>query len=85
MLYHSTWLTWGLHQVLCLGIEGHDCTDTHLVQVDETCEVIAKTANTTVGLILENNPNVNKECTNIYDGEVSSYFDPMSSARLICV
>ncbi|KAF8591712.1 carbohydrate-binding module family 50 protein [Ramaria rubella] len=57
-------------EVICLGIIGQDCTNTTVVTDDETCVDIADKANITTSLLLENNPNVNPICTNIFPGEV---------------
>ena len=59
-------------QVLCLGIVGQDCQVTHVVATGDTCQSIAVAANTTVAILLENNPNVNSQCSNIHPGEVRS-------------
>ena len=57
-------------QTLCLGIAREDCQANHVVALGDTCQSIAAGAGTTVDLILENNPNVNEQCSNIYPGEV---------------
>ncbi|TBU40699.1 hypothetical protein BD309DRAFT_328569 [Dichomitus squalens] len=55
---------------LCLGIVGQDCEVTHVVADGDTCESIVEAAGTTFDILLENNPNVDSECTNIHPGEV---------------
>ncbi|KIP07340.1 hypothetical protein PHLGIDRAFT_424268 [Phlebiopsis gigantea 11061_1 CR5-6] len=55
---------------LCLGITGQDCTDTYVVQSGDNCIAIAQSEGTTDALILQNNPNVDSLCSNIYAGEV---------------
>ena len=58
-------------QVLCLAsILDPGCHVTHVVAAGDTCLSIAAAADTTVDTLLENNPNVNSQCSNIYPGEV---------------
>ncbi|KAF8876162.1 hypothetical protein BD779DRAFT_1561260 [Infundibulicybe gibba] len=57
-------------QVLCLGLVGHDCQDTHIIQSGEGCDTITAGAGITSDILRTNNPNVNANCTNIYPGEV---------------
>ncbi len=59
-------------QPLCLGVVGHDCDITHVVQPGDNCDVIAQEAKITREILLANNPNVNTDCTNIGVGEVSA-------------
>ena len=60
-------------QVLCLAsILDPGCHVTHVVAAGDTCLSIAAAADTTVDTLLENNPNVNSQCSNIYPGEVRS-------------
>jgi hypothetical protein len=58
------------YQSICLGLAGQDCSSTHVMVYGETCDQIASDAGTTLALLLENNPNVNSACTNIYPEEV---------------
>ncbi|GLB40909.1 putative lysin motif containing protein [Lyophyllum shimeji] len=57
-------------QVLCLGIEGQDCSTVHVVAEGDNCEAVAQAAGTTFVILEANNPNVDAGCTNIYPGEV---------------
>ncbi|CDO72424.1 hypothetical protein BN946_scf184977.g124 [Trametes cinnabarina] len=57
-------------QVLCLGTEGEDCTNTHVVQKDETCDLITGTYNINATLLYANNPQIDSSCDNLYIGEV---------------
>ncbi|KAF9047544.1 hypothetical protein BJ165DRAFT_1466805 [Panaeolus papilionaceus] len=57
-------------QELCLGNEGEDCRTTYVVVADDTCESIAQAAGTNSTILYLNNPQINKECDNIYIGEV---------------
>lgn len=57
-------------QVLCLGIQGQDCTTVHLVVAGDSCGAIVAEAGTTFDILRANNPNVDTGCTNIYPGEV---------------
>ncbi|KAH9912227.1 uncharacterized protein B0H18DRAFT_1055133 [Fomitopsis serialis] len=55
---------------LCLGYVGSDCTTTHVVTADESCDGLAAlyTMNTTV--LMDNNPQIDADCANMYTGEV---------------
>ncbi|KAF8876147.1 hypothetical protein BD779DRAFT_1677899 [Infundibulicybe gibba] len=57
-------------EVLCLGLVGKDCQNTHIVQSGEGCNAITAGAGITFGILRTNNPNVDANCTNIYPGEV---------------
>ncbi|OSD06017.1 carbohydrate-binding module family 50 protein [Trametes coccinea BRFM310] len=57
-------------QVLCLGTEGEDCKTTHVVQQDETCDLITGTYNINATLLYANNPQIDSQCDNLYIGEV---------------
>ncbi|KAF8995646.1 hypothetical protein BDQ17DRAFT_1412103 [Cyathus striatus] len=57
-------------ELLCLGIQGHDCTRVSVVQSGDSCPAIASAAGISVATLLSNNPNVASDCTNIYPGEV---------------
>ncbi|KAJ8594765.1 hypothetical protein M405DRAFT_838296 [Rhizopogon salebrosus TDB-379] len=57
-------------EVLCLGITGQDCNITHVIASGDTCYSVSTAANISVNLLLQNNPNVNTICTNLYPGEV---------------
>ncbi|KDR71095.1 hypothetical protein GALMADRAFT_159608 [Galerina marginata CBS 339.88] len=57
-------------EVLCLGLEGQDCSTVHVVQAIDGCDTISAQASISFGDLLTNNPNINAGCTNIYVGEV---------------
>ncbi|KAI0801503.1 hypothetical protein C8Q74DRAFT_1365094 [Fomes fomentarius] len=57
-------------EVLCLGVIGQDCQVVHVVESADTCVTIAHAAGTTLDILFANNPNVNRDCTNIAPGEV---------------
>ncbi|KAG5731543.1 hypothetical protein E4T56_gene5484, partial [Termitomyces sp. T112] len=57
-------------QVLCLGLEGQDCSIVQVVAEGDSCNNITMSANITLATLRANNPNVNANCTNIYPGEV---------------
>ncbi|KAI9057175.1 carbohydrate-binding module family 50 protein [Trametes sanguinea] len=57
-------------QVLCLGTEGEDCTTTHVVQPDDTCDGITGNYNINATLLYANNPQIDGACDNLYIGEV---------------
>ncbi|KAF8986612.1 hypothetical protein BDQ17DRAFT_1436164 [Cyathus striatus] len=58
-------------EVLCLGLQGQDCTQVSVVQpTGDSCTSIASAAGIDITTLLDNNPNVNTDCTNIFPGEV---------------
>ncbi|KAJ3553302.1 hypothetical protein NM688_g3689 [Phlebia brevispora] len=57
-------------EILCLGITGQDCTNTTVIQSGDFCAEIADEAGIDLSTLLDNNPNVNPDCTNIVVGEV---------------
>ncbi|KAH9890901.1 hypothetical protein C8Q73DRAFT_746987 [Cubamyces lactineus] len=57
-------------QVLCLGTEGEDCSTTHVVQTDDTCDGITANYNINATMLYANNPQIDSECGNLYIGEV---------------
>jgi LysM repeat protein len=58
-------------QLLCLGLEGEDCTTVVVAKDGDTCQGIADTAGIPVDTLLANNPNVQSNCDNIPQGIVS--------------
>lgn len=59
-----------IDQVLCLGTEGEDCTNTHIVAENDSCEFISSTYGLNSTVLFHNNPQIDAECSNIYTGEV---------------
>ncbi|KAH9853199.1 hypothetical protein C2E23DRAFT_823630 [Lenzites betulinus] len=57
-------------QTLCLGTEGEDCQNTHVVQSGDDCDVLTGTFNINSTMLYANNPQIDSECTNLYVGEV---------------
>ncbi|KAF9457405.1 hypothetical protein BDZ94DRAFT_233721 [Collybia nuda] len=57
-------------QVICLALEGKDCSPVHVVVAGDSCDAIADAAGTTSATLLANNPNVDADCANIYPDEV---------------
>ncbi|KAG2014277.1 hypothetical protein CC2G_011110 [Coprinopsis cinerea AmutBmut pab1-1] len=57
-------------QIICLAREGFDCSPVVTVSEGDTCVSIATAAGITYAKVLENNPNVNEFCSNIYPGLV---------------
>ncbi|KZT64809.1 carbohydrate-binding module family 50 protein, partial [Daedalea quercina L-15889] len=57
---------------LCLGYVGSDCTDTYVVQANETCDDVASAYSMNSTVLLNNNPNIDADCSNMYIGEVRS-------------
>jgi len=55
---------------LCLGTVGEDCHTTHVVKLNDTCDVISSAAGISNKMLTTNNPQINADCTNIYIGEV---------------
>lgn len=55
---------------LCLGHEGEDCSTTHIVQADNTCDGLYSQYNINSTILFANNPQVNQDCANLYIGEV---------------
>jgi hypothetical protein len=57
-------------QPLCLGTAGEDCTDTYVVQPNDTCEEVADAHKVDLGVLYHNNPQLHTKCDNLYVGEV---------------
>jgi len=55
---------------VCLATEGEDCTEAYLVVENDTCGAIAESFGMNSTMLMNNNPNINDECSNIYVGEV---------------
>jgi LysM repeat protein len=56
--------------VLCLGTAGEDCKDTYTVKEGDTCDGVTSASGMNSTILYLNNPQINKDCTNIYIGEV---------------
>ena len=59
-----------IDQVLCLGTEGEDCTTTHVVAPNDSCELLTSTYGVNSTILYQNNPQLDAECSNLYVGEV---------------
>lgn len=57
-------------QNLCLGTEGEDCTSTHVVETNDTCDSLYNTYSINSTILFNNNPQLNSVCDNMYMGEV---------------
>ncbi|OCF34652.1 hypothetical protein I317_01134 [Kwoniella heveanensis CBS 569] len=57
-------------QVVCLGIEGQDCTKVYTVVADDTCAYLQETYGISNETLWSNNPQIDAACDNIYVGEV---------------
>lgn len=57
-------------QNLCIGSQGQDCQDTHVVQAGDTCSAVVAKANINMTMFMSNNPQIDADCTNMYIGEV---------------
>ncbi|KAJ3484280.1 hypothetical protein NLI96_g5750 [Meripilus lineatus] len=55
---------------LCLGTEGQDCTQTYVVKPGDICEDVANNHRINATVFYQNNPQLNADCDNLYDGEV---------------
>jgi len=55
---------------ICLGYQGSDCTNTHVVQLNEDCDSVASTYGLNTTVLYENNPQIDAACDNLYVGEV---------------
>jgi len=54
---------------ICLGVTNEDCSTTHIVGADDTCEKIATANGLNMTILRMNNPQLDQNCE-IYDGEV---------------
>ncbi|KAJ3488960.1 hypothetical protein NLJ89_g11570 [Agrocybe chaxingu] len=66
-------------EVICLGLEGQDCTQVSVVTAGSDCNTIATAAGISFADLLNNNPNVDAQCTNIYGGEVLCVAAPVAN------
>nr|VWO96649.1 LysM domain-containing protein [Ganoderma boninense] len=57
-------------QNLCLGTEDEDCTNTHVVEANDTCDDLYNTYGLNATILYNNNPQLNSACDNMYIGEV---------------
>jgi len=55
---------------LCLGYVGSDCTTTHVVTAGESCDGLASVYSMNTTVLMDNNPQVDADCANLYTGEV---------------
>jgi len=55
---------------LCLGTTGEDCTQTYVITETDTCETIQTAYNLNSTILLQNNPQIDSDCDNLYEGEV---------------
>ncbi|KAJ3576826.1 hypothetical protein NP233_g155 [Leucocoprinus birnbaumii] len=55
---------------ICLGWPGEDCTNTYVVQDNDTCDGINAAHGLNSTILYLNNPQINEACDNIYIGEV---------------
>jgi LysM repeat protein len=55
---------------LCLGTTGEDCTATHVVQDQDSCDSLLAQYNVNATILSQNNPNIDGDCDNLYTGEV---------------
>jgi len=53
---------------LCLGTPGEDCTDVYRVGDNDSCTNIQTQFNLNSTILMQNNPNVDEECDNLYPG-----------------
>jgi LysM repeat protein len=55
-------------QQLCLGTPGEDCTSVHIVEDADTCSTIQSTFGLNSTILMQNNPNIDAGCDNLYNG-----------------
>ncbi|KAG8752154.1 hypothetical protein FRC14_007289 [Serendipita sp. 396] len=55
---------------LCLGTEGEDCNQVHVVSPGDTCDKIVTTYGLNSTVLFQNNPNIDGDCDGIYNGLV---------------
>ncbi|KAH9921940.1 uncharacterized protein BXZ73DRAFT_24354, partial [Epithele typhae] len=55
---------------LCLGTKAEDCTSTHVVIADDSCEAIQAAYSINSTMLTHNNPQIDDACDNLYIGEV---------------
>ena|ERR1700722_1998455 len=60
--------------VLCLETSNGGCPDVYIVKSHDTCDSVAAKFGISNNHLVSNNPQINSECTNIYDGEVRRGF-----------
>jgi len=53
---------------LCLGTTGEDCTDIYVVQDNDTCTSIQTQYALNSTILVQNNPNIDEACDNLYTG-----------------
>ena len=66
------WHLFILTKILCLGVEGQDCSTTYVVQLGDTCNAIIDATGVDKDTLLANNPNLNATSCFIYGGEVTN-------------
>ncbi|ESK91624.1 hypothetical protein Moror_2542 [Moniliophthora roreri MCA 2997] len=59
-----------IDDTICIGYENEDCDQTYVVKDGDTCSAITANHGIDMTLLLANNPQINDNCTNIYNGEV---------------
>ncbi|KAI0308331.1 hypothetical protein B0F90DRAFT_1606444, partial [Multifurca ochricompacta] len=57
-------------ELLCLGLDGKDCSTVVVVKSGDSCSAIASAAGIPMATLLANNPNIDSNCTNVYPDEV---------------
>jgi LysM repeat protein len=55
-------------ETICLGTPGEDCTEIHYVGNTDTCTTIQTQYSLNSTILMQNNPNVDEECDNLYPG-----------------
>lgn len=56
--------------VLCLANAGQDCQDTYVVMPGDDCDKVSYMANINTTILLQNNPQIDWACSNMYIKEV---------------
>ena len=55
---------------LCLAKKGEDCKKVYQVQPNDSCDEVAEAHGIDLSTLFHNNPQLNKDCTNLYIDEV---------------
>lgn len=61
-------------QNLCLGYVGEDCSDTYVVEANDSCEDIYDNFSINATTFMLNNPNIDEDCGNLFIGQVCCCF-----------
>jgi len=57
-------------ETLCLSTSSVNCAKTYVVQLHDTCDGVAAAHHIHLDTLYQKNPQINRQCTNMYIGEV---------------